>query len=124
MRSAFNPRKSSWCYHVTGLVHDQKGFPTSIKHEVVENTDRLFEKVKRGFGELCLTETLHDEDSKVMIVAYGSVARSAREAMEELRASGRPVGLLKLNTLWPFPRAAVERFEKTVKSFLQEHCFD
>jgi 2-oxoglutarate ferredoxin oxidoreductase subunit alpha len=50
------------------------------------------------------------EDARVLVIAYGSTARSARQAIKMARArSGRKVGLLRLKTLWPFPEEAVER---------------
>jgi 2-oxoglutarate ferredoxin oxidoreductase subunit alpha len=96
-------------YHVTGLVHDRMGFPTEKRTEVLEGTDRLFKKIERGFREICMTEAVALDDADAAVVAYGAVARSAREAVEVLRAQGRRVGLLRLQTLWPFPRAAFER---------------
>jgi len=107
-------------YHVTGLVHDRMGFPTQKRTEILEGTDRLFKKITRGFREICITEAVGLEDAQAVIVAYGSVARSAREAVETLRGQGKSVGLLKLQTLWPFPRAAFERLlgKGTVRSLL------
>jgi 2-oxoglutarate ferredoxin oxidoreductase subunit alpha len=105
-------------YHVTGLTHDRMGFPTQKRTEILEGTDRLFKKITRGFREVCLTEAVGMEDADAAIVAYGSVARSAREAVEVLRSQGKKVGLLKLQTLWPFPRAAFERFLDRVSSVL------
>ncbi len=105
-------------YHVTGLVHDRMGFPTQKKSEIVEGMDRLFRKIERGFREICRTETLEADDARVVVVAYGSVARSARQAVADLRAQGKPAGLLELNTLWPFPRAAFERLVDGVDAML------
>ncbi|GAB6063654.1 2-oxoacid:acceptor oxidoreductase subunit alpha [Deferrisoma palaeochoriense] len=96
-------------YHVTGLVHDRMGFPTQQKTEIVQGLNRLFRKIERGFREICVTEDVRLDDAEAVVVAYGSVARSAREAVEELRAQGKRAGLLRLQTLWPFPRAAFER---------------
>lgn len=107
-------------YHVTGLVHDRMGFPTQQKTEIVQGMNRLFRKIERGFREICVTEEIAAEDAEAVVVAYGSVARSAREAVEELRAQGKRAGLLRLQTLWPFPRAAFERIlgPGTVKALL------
>jgi 2-oxoglutarate ferredoxin oxidoreductase subunit alpha len=55
-------------------------------------------------GEFYLTE-----DAEIVVIAYGSVARSAKRAVRDARAHGIRAGLLKLNTLWPFMRAAVEK---------------
>jgi 2-oxoglutarate ferredoxin oxidoreductase subunit alpha len=105
-------------YHVTGLIHDRMGFPTQKTNEILEGTDRLFRKIERGFRELCLTESLWLDDADAAVVAYGSVARSAREAVEELRKRGKRAGLVRLQTLWPFPREAFEQFVDRVGTAL------
>lgn len=105
-------------HHVTGLLHDVNGFPTAVKSEITAFSDRLFDKVQRGFGEICITETVYGDDAELLIMAYGSVARSAREAVEMLRAEGFPAGLFKLTTIWPFPRAALENAAPTAKTAL------
>ncbi len=96
-------------FHVTGLVHDRMGFPTQKKNEIIDGTNRLYRKIERGFREICMTDGVGLEDARTVVVAYGAVARSAQQAVEEMRDQGKPVGLLRLRTLWPFPRAAFER---------------
>ncbi|GAB4261883.1 MAG: 2-oxoacid:acceptor oxidoreductase subunit alpha [Deferrisomatales bacterium] len=112
------PFGEGYRYHVTGLVHDRMGFPTQKKTEILEGMDRLFRKIERGFREICITETARVDDADVVVLAYGSVARSTRQAVEELRGRGKRAGLLKLNTLWPFPRAAVEALVDRVSTVL------
>lgn len=112
------PFGDGYRYHVTGLVHDRMGFPTQKRTEILEGTDRLFKKITRGFREICMTEAVATDDADAAIVAYGSVARSAREAQEALRSQGKRVGLLRLQTLWPFPRAALESFVERVGTVL------
>ena len=65
-----------------------------------------------------MAEFFQTEDADVAIVAYGSVARSAKRAMIEAREKGLKVGLLKLMTLWPFARSAVEKVLQTSKILL------
>jgi 2-oxoglutarate ferredoxin oxidoreductase subunit alpha len=112
------PFGDGYRFHVTGLVHDRMGFPTQKNTEITAGMDRLYRKITRGFGEICRTERVWLDDAEVAVLAYGSVGRSAREAVEELRAEGKAVGLLRLQTLWPFPRADVERVVAKVKTLL------
>ena len=106
-------------YHITGLVHDEKGFPTSKPDEVQQGLSRLFEKIEKGFGEICEVRYYKLEDAEYCIVAYGSVVLSAKSAIEILREEGIKVGLLELVTLWPFPRFAFDRvLNMGVKGFL------
>ena len=95
-------------YHVTGLVHDVRGFPTERPEEIEAFTTRLFRKVTQGFNEIQLTKSLFLDDADVVVIAYGSVARSAKRAVIEARQQGVRAGLLQLVTLFPFPRKQVE----------------
>jgi 2-oxoglutarate ferredoxin oxidoreductase subunit alpha len=96
-------------YHVTGLAHDIRGFPTQRPEEVEAFTKRLFRKITLGFHEIQMTRTFHMEDAEVAVIAYGSVARSAWRAVVEAREQGLRAGLIQLVTLFPFPRHAVEK---------------
>jgi 2-oxoglutarate ferredoxin oxidoreductase subunit alpha len=105
-------------YHVTGLVHDVRGFPTLRQDEIEPFLLRLFRKISSHFDDLQLVESFHTEDAELVIVAYGCVARSAHRAMVESQAQGMKVGLMKLITLWPFPRRFVEPLTRAQKTLL------
>jgi 2-oxoglutarate ferredoxin oxidoreductase subunit alpha len=95
-------------HHVTGLIHDVRGFPTQISHEVHALISRLHRKITQGFPEIQITKSFMMDDAEVGVIAYGSVARSARRALVEAREQGARAGLLQLMTLFPFPRRTVE----------------
>jgi 2-oxoglutarate ferredoxin oxidoreductase subunit alpha len=95
-------------YHVTGLAHDVRGFPTQRPDEIDALTRRLFRKITQGFHEIQMVKTFMMDDAEVAVIAYGSVARSARQAVLEARRLGMRAGLLQLVTLFPFPRHSVE----------------
>jgi len=105
-------------YHITGLIHDAKGFPTANPNEARDNIRGLFAKIERGFREICLVDYELMEDAEHAILAYGSMVLSARSAMEQLRKTGIKVGLIKLGTLWPFPRFALEHYLPQLKTIL------
>jgi 2-oxoglutarate/2-oxoacid ferredoxin oxidoreductase subunit alpha len=105
-------------YHVTGLTHDIRGFPTLRQDEIEPFILRLFRKISTHFDDIQLVESYQLEDADLVIVAYGCVARSAHRAMVEARAQGMKVGLLKLITLWPFPRRFVEPLSPASKTLL------
>ena len=98
------PFGEGYRHHVTGLTHDSHGFPTEKPEEVEAFIRRQFRKITNGFHEIQLTKKYSLDDAEVMIVAYGSVARSARRAVSLARAQGLKVGLLQLVTLFPFPK--------------------
>ncbi|GAB6175679.1 2-oxoacid:acceptor oxidoreductase subunit alpha [Desulfobaculum senezii] len=112
------PVGSGYRFHVTGLMHDDKGFPTSKPDEVVQALERQFRKVDQFFFDIQVTEEVLCEDADTVVVAYGSVARSAHLAVTQAREQGIRAGLLKLGTLFPFPRSAVEHQMRTCKRII------
>ena len=105
-------------HHVTGLVHDDHGFPTENPGEILKFHQRLTQKITRGFPEIMMTKSYRLEDAEVGIIAYGSVARSAMRAVEEARQHGIRAGLLQLITLFPFPRSHVTPVLKKCRAVL------
>jgi 2-oxoglutarate ferredoxin oxidoreductase subunit alpha len=104
------PFGEGYRYHITGLFHDPRGFPTSRMDEVQPWLDRIFRKIERNMDEIAMWEADGLEDALVVVVAYGATARASKQALKVARARyGRKVGLLRLKTLWPFPEEAVER---------------
>jgi 2-oxoglutarate ferredoxin oxidoreductase subunit alpha len=95
-------------YHITGLAHDVRGFPTQRPDEINALMNRLFRKITQGFHDIQKVKPFMMDDAEVAVIAYGSVARSARRAVTEARQSGIKAGLLQLVTLFPFPRHYVE----------------
>jgi 2-oxoglutarate ferredoxin oxidoreductase subunit alpha len=89
--------------HVTGLTHDERGYPATdaVTHDQVVR--RLSQKLAHYAPEIIEFEETLTEDAEVVLVAYGSTARSARRALTTLREEGERVGLLRLITAWPFP---------------------
>jgi 2-oxoglutarate/2-oxoacid ferredoxin oxidoreductase subunit alpha len=105
-------------YHVTGLVHDVRGFPTQRQDEIVPFLNRLFRKINQHFYDIQMVDEESMEDADVAVIAYGSVARSARRAVREARQRGIRAGLLQLITLWPFPRQILTPHLRRVRAVL------
>ena len=95
-------------YHVTGLIHDVRGYPTERPDEIEPFLNRLFRKINQHFHDIQLVKEEQTADAELLVVAYGSVARSARRAVAEARERGIKAGLLQLITLWPFPRRSLD----------------
>ncbi len=90
-------------FHVTGLTHDERGFPTDEADEAGKLIRRLHAKVEARRDDIVEVETTACDDAEVVVVAFGIVARAAAEAVAEARARGVRVGLLRPRTIWPFP---------------------
>lgn len=100
---------SGYRYHVTGLTHDVRGFPTQRPDEVGPFIRRTFRKITQHFADIQVGKAFLTEDAQIVVIAYGSVARSAKWAVKKARQQGIRAGLFQLITLWPFMRQAVER---------------
>jgi 2-oxoglutarate ferredoxin oxidoreductase subunit alpha len=92
-------------FHVTGLTHDERGFPTTDAGEAEALITRIHRKVEAQ--EITEVERFMLDDADIAIFAYGIVGRSAREAVLRSRKAGVKVGLIRPVTLWPFPNKAV-----------------
>ncbi len=97
-------------YHVTGLSHDVRGFPTTRKDEVEPLMRRLFSKISKDFDRLQWFDSFYTEDAQITVIAYGCVARAALRAVKDAREQGLKVGLVKLKVLWPFMRHTITKF--------------
>ncbi len=105
-------------YHVSGLVHDEMGYPTTRADEVDPFIQRLFHKISRDFDKLQWGEEYYTDDSTLDIVAFGSVARAAQRAVKQARERGMKVGLLKLQVLYPFMRRKVTKLMRNSPTIL------
>jgi 2-oxoglutarate ferredoxin oxidoreductase subunit alpha len=105
-------------HHVTGLVHDERGFPTQQPKEIEQFLNRLHNKITKGFSEIVMTKSVEMEDAEICVIAYGSVARSALRAVKDARQQGIKAGLLQLVTLFPFPRKAVDSALRQCKAVI------
>jgi 2-oxoglutarate ferredoxin oxidoreductase subunit alpha len=99
------PFGDGYRYHVTGLAHDHRGYPTQDPIVVGSVLRRLQEKIDRHRKDIVSYELLHCDDAEVVVFAYGIVAAAARQAVHEARQHGIRAGLFRAITLWPFPLA-------------------
>jgi len=90
-------------WHVTGLTHNEWGFPTNDPDVTESKIWRLVRKVDRFKGEIVKCDTYETQDADMIVVAYGSVSRTALSAVREARSKGLQFGFFRPITLWPFP---------------------
>jgi 2-oxoglutarate ferredoxin oxidoreductase subunit alpha len=103
------PFGDGYRYHITGLFHDELGYPTQRLDEIGPWLDRVHGKIERGISEILdYEEDAFLDRAEVIVVAYGATARSAQRAVRLGQSRGRRVSLLTLRTLWPFPEERVE----------------
>jgi 2-oxoglutarate ferredoxin oxidoreductase subunit alpha len=109
---------SGYRYNVTGLSHDETGFPTNDPKQVDLLYRRLNRKVERYRSEIICNKTKYLEDADVCVVAFGSSARSAYRAVSRARASGLKVGIFHIFVLWPFPYEELHNLAGRIKKFI------
>ncbi len=104
--------------HVTGLTHDERGYPATdaLVHDRLVR--RLARKIQVHTPEITLLEELLTEDADVIVVAYGATSRSARHAVKAARERGVRAGLLRLITIWPFPQGKVRELANRAQRFV------
>jgi 2-oxoglutarate ferredoxin oxidoreductase subunit alpha len=110
--------RDGYRFHVTGLAHDETGFPTNDPAEIDRLNRRLARKIERHRGAIVEVAWHRCDDAEIAVFAYGSVARAARQAVDEARAKGIPAGLLRPRTLWPFPGEEVAALAGRVEAIL------
>lgn len=104
--------------HVTGLTHDERGYPVITDVVQERNVRHIVDKIRKNAEKIIQVDTTALEDAQVVVVAYGCTARAARQAVEDLRRSGYRVGLLRLITLWPFPSVLIRTLSERIKAFV------
>jgi 2-oxoglutarate ferredoxin oxidoreductase subunit alpha len=110
--------RDGYRFHVTGLAHDETGFPTGKPEEIDRLIRRLSWKIERQRDAIVEVERLHCDDAEIAVFAYGSVARAARHAIQEARGKGIRAGLIRPRTLWPFPDREVRELAKRVETLI------
>ncbi len=90
-------------YNVTGLFHDMWGFPSDNPRVVQDLLRHLVDKIQNNVHLISRIKEFYVEDATTLFISYGSTARSVLHLVENRRARGERLGLLELQTLWPFP---------------------
>jgi 2-oxoglutarate ferredoxin oxidoreductase subunit alpha len=104
--------------HVTGLTHDERGYPAMNvpAHEKMQR--RLTDKIVLNADKIVKWEAKDLEGAEVVVVSYGITSRVAEKAMQAARERGVKVGSFRLVTAWPFPEQEILRLSKKVKAFV------
>ena len=82
------PFGSGYRWHVTGLVHDETGFPKGTPAATVESTNRLHDKLYNNLDDIVEVENFKMDDAEYAVVAFGGAARAVYEAVNMARAEG------------------------------------
>jgi 2-oxoglutarate ferredoxin oxidoreductase subunit alpha len=104
--------------HITGLTHDEKGYPAMNPVAQKKLVERLVGKIRDHREQLTDVRAEHLEDAEIVVVSFGITSRVAGPAIEEARKQGVRVGHLRLVITWPFPAALIQTIARRVKAFV------
>jgi 2-oxoglutarate ferredoxin oxidoreductase subunit alpha len=94
--------------HVTGSCHDEFGYRNVTDPESIDRLVRaLMNKIRKHVNQIARIETRRTKDAEVVVLAYGSCARTAQYVVDEARRHGVKAGFVRLITLWPFAEEKV-----------------
>jgi len=105
-------------FHVTGLTHDDRGYPMTVASAQVKYVQRLIDKIRSNVDDILLVEEQDTEDAEVVVVSYGISARVSLLPVQQARQEGLKVGMLKLVTVWPFPEKRIRELARQVRTLV------
>ncbi len=105
-------------FHVTGLTHDERGYPNMTPQTQDKLVKRLQNKIRNAGDRICLFEEDGLDGVDVVVVSYGITSRVAQRAIDLARGGGLKVGKLRLITAWPFPDKKIADLAAGVKAFV------
>ena len=106
--------------HMTGLTHDERGYPALNAPTHNKLVNRLVDKIRLNASDIVMYEEFDTEDADTVVISFGCTARSARQAVIEARREGLKCGYLRLITIWPFPETRIRELidRGNVKRFI------
>ncbi|MCD5413833.1 MAG: 2-oxoacid:acceptor oxidoreductase subunit alpha [Clostridiales bacterium] len=105
-------------FHVTGLMHDEFGFPSNDTDNAEKLMNRIMNKVNDNINDIVDYEESFIKDATTIVLAYGITARSAINAVKTARERGHKVGLFRPTTIWPSPEKQIKKLLKNVKKII------
>jgi 2-oxoglutarate ferredoxin oxidoreductase subunit alpha len=104
--------------HVTGLTHNEKGYPVITPEAQEKLVRRLVDKVRLNVDRIIRVQKENLDDADIVVISYGISARTSKSAVEMARAKGLRVGFLRLITVWPFPEKLIRELGRRVSAFV------
>jgi 2-oxoglutarate ferredoxin oxidoreductase subunit alpha len=105
-------------FHVTGLTHDERGYPVMTADAQDRLIRRLVDKIRLNRGDIIKYKETQIEDADIIVCAYGITTRIAQFAVKMARDEGIRAGLLQLITVWPFAEERIRELSLQAKAFV------
>jgi 2-oxoglutarate ferredoxin oxidoreductase subunit alpha len=104
--------------HVTGLTHDERGYPVMTAAAQEKLVHRLVNKIRLNAEAIVEFKEDQADGAEIMVVSFGITSRVAIPAIEQARKDGLKVGHFRLITAWPFPKSRIGELSTKVKAFV------
>jgi 2-oxoglutarate ferredoxin oxidoreductase subunit alpha len=105
-------------FHITGLTHDERGYPVINAEAQKKNVEWLLNKIKKNTHKIIEFEEYDVDGADVVVLSYGISYRVAIRGIELAKKDGIKVGVVRLITVWPFPEEYVSRLAEKVKAIV------
>ncbi len=105
-------------FHVTGLTHDERGYPAMNAAAQEKCVRRIVDKIRKNADAIVRLNETDIEDADVVVVSYGITSRVALKAISMAKAEGIKVGHIRMITVWPFPETRIRQLAERVKAFV------
>jgi 2-oxoglutarate ferredoxin oxidoreductase subunit alpha len=104
--------------HVTGLTHDERGYPMMTVPAQEKLLHRLIHKIKDNADRIIEYREDQVEGADIVVVTYGITSRTAIPAIEQARREGLKIGHLRLVVVWPFPEKRIRELAAKIGAFV------
>jgi 2-oxoglutarate ferredoxin oxidoreductase subunit alpha len=106
-------------FHITGLTHDEKGYPVMDWKTQEKCVHRLIDKINKNADNIIITEEENIKNAEVIVLSYGITSRVALRAIQMAEEKGlTKIGKIRLITIWPFPENKIRELASKVKAFV------
>ncbi len=106
-------------FHITGLTHDERGYPNLTVDTQAKLVRRLCDKINKNADDIIMYEDFHLDDADTVVIAFGITSRIAQHAVNMARDEGKKVGFIRLQVIWPFPEQIIRELAGgNVKKFV------
>ena len=112
------PVGKGYKFHITGLTHDEKGYPVINAEAQEKNVRQLIDKVKKNADDIIWLEEWDTDGADIIVMSYGISSRVARPAIAKARADGIKIGQIRMITVWPFPEKRIRELAGKVKAMV------
>jgi 2-oxoglutarate ferredoxin oxidoreductase subunit alpha len=106
-------------FHITGLTHDERGYPDMSWQTQEKCVHRLVDKIRKNSEDIFLYEEENLEKAEIVVVSYGITSRVALRGIQLAQEDGiKNIGKLRLITVWPFPENMIRKLASRIRAFV------